>query len=103
MVPASVQRGQPEMSNGMYGQHELVAAISQITVDQSGGTHVSGSAVQQQQNKAFNKAKKLWSAEAGSNPASGADRTGQPGGGTVVMAKSETDVVTSKGPRGYNR
>ena len=30
--PPAVQRGQPEMSNGMYGQHELVAAISQITV-----------------------------------------------------------------------
>ena len=30
--PPSVPRGQPEMSNGMYGQHELVAAISQITV-----------------------------------------------------------------------
>ena len=30
--PPAVPRGQPEMSNGMYGQHELVAAISQITV-----------------------------------------------------------------------
>jgi len=94
--PPAVPRGQPEMSNGMYGQHELVAAISQITVDQS-GAHVGGggTAQHQQQNKAFNKAKKSWSAEA----ASGADpRSGQTGGG---MARSENDVVASKGPRGY--
>ena len=67
-------------------------------VDQS-GAHVGGggTAQHQQQNKAFNKAKKSWSAEA----ASGADpRSGQTGGG---MARSENDVVASKGPRGYTR
>ena len=67
-------------------------------VDQS-GAHVGGGgpAQHQQQNKAFNKAKKSWSAEA----ASGADpRSGQTGGG---MARSENDVVASKGPRGYSR
>ena len=63
----SVASGGP-MSNGMYGQHELVAAISQITADPA-----------QQQNKAFNKAKKLWS-EAGG------------------PSKSENE---SKGPRGF--
>ena len=47
VAPPPVPRGPPEMSNGMYGQHELVAAISQITVDQS-GAHVSGATQQQQ-------------------------------------------------------
>ena len=92
-----------EMSNGMYGQHELVAAISQITVDQSGGG--PGQQQQQQhQNKAFSKAKKLWSAETASNAASADQRSpGQTSGPGGVMAKSENDVVTgTKVPRGFN-
>lgn len=53
------------MTNGMYGQHELVAAISQITADQ-GSAGAPGSAVvqaQHQQNKAFKQAKKLWTTD----------------------------------------
>ncbi len=59
------------MANGMFGQHELVAAISQITAaDQSAvaaaahAAHAAHAAQQQQQNKqpAYNKAKKYWSA-----------------------------------------
>ena len=49
-----VPSGPNDMTNGMYGQHELVAAISQITADQT-ATNAAA-----QQAKAFNKAKRVW-------------------------------------------
>ena len=90
--------GQPQMSNGMYGQHELVAAISQITAsDPAAPGGPNPNVVAQQQNKAFNKAKKnLWTAsEAGGVPASGANDKGGKGDG------SEGSSGQGKVPRGF--
>ena len=79
---------QADMSNGLYGQHELVAAISQITAEPP--TAVGQQP--QQQNKAFNKAKKLWPA---SEAAGGqTENQGQKG-------QNDTEPVSKGPPRGF--
>ena len=76
-----------DMTNGMYGQHELVAAISQITADQT----ASNSAAQQA--KAYNKTRK-WPESGGQ--ASGAGNGGQPPG------KPDTgEPAPTNAPRGF--
>ena len=82
--------GGREMSNGLYGQHELVAAISQITAEPPN----VGPTAAQQQNKAFNKAKKLWS-ETGGGSSENAGGSGNAG------VNKPNDTETTKGPRGF--
>ena len=81
--------GHRDMSNGLYGQHELVAAISQITAEPP--TAVGQQP--QQQNKAYNKGKKLWSAET----AGGSTETG----GNAGNAKMNDSEPAKGPPRGF--
>ena len=92
-----VQAG-PDMTNGMYGQHELVAAISQITAhDQTVASNNATGVVQQHQAKAvYNKTKKPWQDQ---NAAGGSGGSGGPTGG-----KQDYEAASNAGPRGgYGR
>jgi len=93
-----VQAGS-DMTNGMYGQHELVAAISQITADQTVVASNATGVVQHQQAKAvYNKTKKTWQDQ---NAGSGGGGSG-PGGPTG--GKQDYEAASNTGPpRGYGR
>ena len=88
VAPGGGHGGRPDMSNGLYGQHELVAAISQITAEPP--TAVGQQP--QQQNKAFNKAKKLWSAS---------EAAGGQGQAEGQKGQNDTEAVPKGPPRGF--
>lgn len=88
VAPGGGHGGRPDMSNGLYGQHELVAAISQITAEPP--TAVGQQP--QQQNKAFNKAKKLWSAS---------EAAGGQGQAEGQKGQNDTEAVSKGPPRGF--
>ena len=95
VAPGGGHGGRPDMSNGLYGQHELVAAISQITAEPP--TAVGQQP--QQQNKAFNKAKKLWSA---SEAAGGQPDTTSATAATSSSSPKRFTTTTTESPHQKN-